>query len=116
MATAHPAPSQAGTETSEPKIAGAETGLEATPPAVAPTARVRATRRLKKDLDEPSGELADAVELAARIEAPVARAVEAGVGDSSAAHLAGTDAAEIGLVDAKFQLLLKTVRANRPGG
>jgi GTP diphosphokinase / guanosine-3',5'-bis(diphosphate) 3'-diphosphatase len=114
MATAHPAPSQAGTETSEPKKAGAEVELEAAPPAIAPSARVRAPR-LKKDLDEPSGELADAAEVAARIEAPVVHPVGAGIGDSSASHLAGTDTVEIDLVDAKFQLLLKTVRANRPG-
>ena len=113
MATAHPAPSQAGTETSEPKKAGAEIELEAAPPAVASGVRVRAPE-LKKDLDEPSGELADAAEVAARIEAPVVHPTGAGIGDSSAAHLPGTDAVEIDLVDAKFQLLLKTVRANRP--
>ena len=114
MATAHPAPSQAGTETSEPKIAGAETVLEATPPAVAPSVRVRAPRRLKKDLDEPSGELADAAEVAARIEAPVVHPVEVGIGDSSAAHLVGMPAEEIHEVDTKFQRLLTTVRENRP--
>jgi guanosine-3',5'-bis(diphosphate) 3'-pyrophosphohydrolase len=49
--------------------------------------------------------------------------VVAGVGDlvsavgeeSSAAHLAGTSAAEIQTVDAKFQKLLATVHENRPG-
>src|ERR1700688_701084 len=114
MATAHPAPPQAGTETSEPKITGAETELKVTPPATASSVRVRAPRRLKRDLDEPSGELADAAEVAARIEAPVVHSVEVGIGDSSAAHLVGMPAEEIHEVDTKFQRLLTTVRENRP--
>jgi GTP diphosphokinase / guanosine-3',5'-bis(diphosphate) 3'-diphosphatase len=118
MATAHPAPPQAGTETSEPKVTGAETERDATPAAAVPSVRVRAPRRLKKDLDEPSGELADAAAVAARIEAGkaiVGPAIWTGVGDSSAAHLVGMPAEEIHEVDTKFQRLLTTVRDNRPG-
>jgi guanosine-3',5'-bis(diphosphate) 3'-pyrophosphohydrolase len=41
--------------------------------------------------------------------------VDSVVGNSSAGHLEGMPAAEIAVVDAKFQLLLATVRENRPG-
>ena len=53
-----------------------------------------------RDLDEPSGTLMG----------PVAAKGE----ESSAAHLAGTSAAEIESVDARFERLLRTVRENRP--
>ena len=110
MATAQPAPSQAGIETPEPKITGAGNELEASPSAATPSTPLHASNLT---LDEPSGVFADAEAKAAELATPVSEGSH--TGDSSAIHLAGTDAAEIAEVDAKFQTLLATVRANRPG-
>jgi GTP diphosphokinase / guanosine-3',5'-bis(diphosphate) 3'-diphosphatase len=116
MATAQPAPSQAGIETSEPKITGAGNELEASPSPSTPSTPLHASNLTPGSdltLDEPSGVFADAAAKAAELTTPVATTSH--TGDSSAGHLAGTAADEIALVDAKFQLLLTTVRTNRPG-
>ena len=94
-------------------MTGAGNELEASPSATAPSKPVRATN---PPLDEPSGVFADALAApAVPLEPALAAPADSHTGDSSAAHLAGTEAAEIAEVDTKFQKLLATVRENRPG-
>jgi guanosine-3',5'-bis(diphosphate) 3'-pyrophosphohydrolase len=88
------APGVGGAEASETGI-----GMEA----ALPEMRAMVPALAARDLDEPSGSF-----VAAPPPLPLG-------GDSSGAHLAGSSDADIRAVDGKFQHLLETVRANRPG-
>ena len=109
MAIAPPASSQAGTQPephkepkSQPDMEQTERGieLEAALPVAEPPVTSDATPRVKRKKQEANPDTTDLV--------------IAGVDESSASHLAGSSARAIHAVDAKFQLLLETVHANRP--
>jgi GTP diphosphokinase / guanosine-3',5'-bis(diphosphate) 3'-diphosphatase len=127
MAIANPASSQAGPQPephnelkSGPEIKDAGAGIEpkAALPVAAPTGPSSTTSagfesgkvavassgksKIEIGLDEPVGSFVSPL--------PVATPEE-----SSASHLAGSSVADILSVDAKFQRLLETVHANRPG-
>jgi GTP diphosphokinase / guanosine-3',5'-bis(diphosphate) 3'-diphosphatase len=127
MAIANPASSQAGPQPepnnelkSDPEIMSPDAGIElkAALPVVAPTGSSSPTpaafesgktgsasdgkSKIEIGLDEPVGSFFSPLP-AATLE------------ESSASHLAGSSAADIQTVDAKFQRLLETVHENRPG-
>ena len=130
MEIARPATPQAGPQKagSQPLAADAlhtaannGTELEAAPAAVSPEASSPAETTPQCD----EGLFAGPKRALAEIVASGAPAESAGSvntatpeleeSDCAASHLAGTPAAEIDLVDHKFQTLLATVRTNRPG-
>ncbi len=142
MATAHPASSEAdlleddSTDRSKRRSSGAaevssDSGidLEAAVPKLPPASlgrssarksRANASRSLAAPASRPTKFAASPVSVEPPVSAePIGTLVTAAPPlkkeESSAAHLAGSTAAEIDTVDRDFQTLLATVRANRPG-
>src|ERR1700719_699616 len=132
MEIARPATPQAGPQKAGSKTRAADalntaskngTELEAASPAVSPVAPdASSPAETTPQADEglfagPKRALSEIVEgaVAEPAATPLSLPPELEESDCAAAHLAGTPAAEIDIVDHKFQTLLATVRTNRPG-
>src|SRR5580704_1123095 len=126
MAIANPASSQAGPQPephnelkSDPEIKSPDTGIElkAALPVAAPTdssSSAPAAFDSGEAAVEPAGKSKIDIGLDEPVGSFVSPLPEATPEESSASHLAGSSAADIQSVDAKFQRLLATVHQNRP--